>query len=272
MTTLTLENMVDTLLELKAAADRPLHNVPGHLLAGAEMMKHNAAQEYEDKFGFFVGALPTLSAAIFVTGPGATKFADIATDEEFGLVIDASAIYRDIAKDWFSTTEGVGVRHFAIDSIPTFLSGVNRVVYPMGVRAISPPDFNPFFGRKVENFEDAVNTTRDILRSSCGDELAVQRITIDLAQKVLDETWANAPVVPVVITNATQGEVQGELFERLFFGRNLEFAAADNIDKNAVIIAFKHLREKLPRPAKTTPKPSKPKQSANEQSTTNPEE
>ena len=258
----TLPNIVEKLLDLKAAKDRLLHDVPNHLLPGAEMVKHNAAQEFEELRAVLRGGLPALSAAIFVRGPGAAAFADIAVDEELGLTIDASTMYREIAKEWYPTTEGVGVKHFAIDSIPTFLGGLNKVVYPMGVRTIAPPDFNPIFNRKVETFEDAVDVTRDLLRATVGDELSALYIVSLLTDKVLDECWT-APVAPVILTNTTEEEAKGELFERLFNGRNILLNAPENVDKNAVTIAFKHLREKLPR---------QHKQSNNQQPANNPKE
>lgn len=238
--------LVEKLQTLKEAKDKPLHSENYFAMPGFEQQKKRSEQDYGESLNELRVLAPQCAAALFITGPGAKAMADIFADEEWGLVLDAEALYRRIAERWYPTTDGVGIRKFSIDNLITFIGGVNQALYPLGVSRIAPPDFNPFFGRPIENVNDATVLTRDVLRITVGDDLNAIQLNADLADRIVADGW-DAAVVPVAIVNATKEEVDGELRGLLFNGRSLVVEAPENVDKNATLIAVKHLKELFPK-------------------------
>ncbi len=240
----TLADLIAEVQSLRAQTVDIPFDTPGHLVAGKELARNVMKAQLAEKQKVLDGLLPKAAAAIFVDGIGRVKFAEIAEDIETisSITIDASDFYRSIAREWFPQVRRDGT--FQIDCITQFVGSLHAKLYPLGVQAMRPPNFTGFLGRDVSDFVKAINLTRDIIRDAVGDDLVALYIQSQLTEKVLAvEEWGGSSI-PVVIINATPEETE-TLLPKLFTGRNITFTADANIEKNDVIIAFKHLRAKL---------------------------
>lgn len=263
--TKNIADLIEQVATEKQASEVDLTECPNELRPGRQSMKNASLQKYTELLGILRGAIGNYSGGVFVSGPGAKAFADLAEDEAPALVLDASELYRGIAEVWFPTVRVDKV--FAVDCMPAFIMGLNAALFPLGVRRITPPDFGQRFGTRIESLDDATNLTRDILRTTLGDDLNVLYLRSRLAEKAVAETW-DLKFITVVVLNATINETNaGTLFYDLFYGRSVEVKdVPENVDTNAVIIACKHLR------AKVTGKTTSPTQTnENDQTETSPD-
>lgn len=246
--TKNIADLISQTVAEKHNSEVDLTECPSELLPGRQALKNSSLQKYEELFGLLRVVIGSHSGGIFVTGPGAVKFAEIAEDEAPALVLDAAELYSGIASVWFPTVRVDKV--FAVDCMPAFIMGLNSSLFPLGVRRIHPPDFGQRFGTPVNSFDDAVALTRDILRTSLGDELNGLYLSDKLAKLAVAADW-DLKFITVVILNATEAETSGELGRDFLFGRSIVTAPPENTDLNDVVIACKHLRAKVT--GKTSP-------------------
>jgi hypothetical protein len=254
--TKNIADLIAAAVTHKRESEVPLHDCPSELLPGRTGLKNAAAQSYMETYALLRTNIAEHSGGIFVTGPGAQSFAAIAEDEAPALVLDAAEMYDGIAKVWFPTVRVDKV--FAVDSLPSFMMGLNEVLFNLGVRRIIPPDFGKRFGTPVTSFEDAVNLTREILRTTLGDDLNVLYLRSRLTDKAIAAEW-DLKFITVVVLNATLDETHaGTLFNDLFFSgttvaRSIPVETKnETAEKNDVLIACRHLRAKLSGKAPTT--------------------
>lgn len=225
----------------KLEADVSLLDVPNELLPGRAALKNAAFHQFEAGLAALRSVIGQYTMGIFVSGPGAKAFSEVAEDEGPALVLDVSEMYRKVAEAWYPTVRIDKV--FALDCLIPFIGATNNLLGPLGVRQIASPDFGGFFGRPVTCLEDAVAVTRDILRKTVADDLNGLYLNNALAVRAVEAEWDLA-VVPVVLLNATPDE-EKVLLTDLFYGHNIAYTAQNpNVEKNEVLITFKHARTK----------------------------
>jgi len=248
---MTDPNIVDLIAKTVAAkqqAEASLLEVDQFLMPGRQALKNAAAQSFRDLFFALGGVIGQYTGGIFVHGPGAVKFSELAEDEGPSLTLDAAEMYVKVAAEWFPTVRVDKV--FALDCLPAFLTGVNKILSALGVRSIAPAEFGKYFGRPIQTIEEATNLSREILREVVGDDLNGLYLNNRLAEKVVETEW-DLKIVPAVILNTTSEEAAGELFRGLFYGRNILVKVNENVQMNDLVHAFRHVKQQFAKPGDT---------------------
>ena len=255
----------------KTASEVSLVDVDFSLLPGRCALKNAALARYNEQMNELVASVGDYAGGMFVRGPGAVAFTEIAEDEGPAITIDVTELYRLITTGWYSTVRQDGV--FALDSLLSFQGAVGQILSQLGVRSIPIPEFGPYLGRVLSSFEDGVALTREIIRGTVMDDLLGLYIDFAVAHKIVREQW-ELNIVPVSLVNASQAEIEGELFQRLFSGHNIVVDTKPCPENNDVIVAFRQLRAKMQPTSATTsaanetanaPKRGRPSKTSNNQ-------
>lgn len=236
--------LIAAAVNYKKEAEVDLSLVDITLVAGRTLLRNQARHNYDAAFLALTQVIGLHAGAIFVTGEGAAKFADIAKEKAPAIVLDAAELYRRIAEKWYPTVRVDQV--FALDSVISMWDGTMQCLPSVGVREIAKPEFGRFFGRPVHTLEDAIEVTRDILRSTVGDELNGLYLNRRLADEAVREEW-DLKRIPVVVVGASREELtapQG-LLNGLFYGHNIVVATKETVEDSEVAEACKALRTKM---------------------------
>jgi hypothetical protein len=253
-----IAKLVKQVVSLKKESEVTLFDVPGDLIAGRTALRNAALQQYQETFQVLKAAIGAHAGGIFLTGPGAVAFADIAQVEGPSLLLSVSEMYAKVAEDWYPTVRVD--QTFALDCIMSFLGGVNKLLGPLGIRELARPDFGKHLGRPVHSFEDAVAITRDVLRETVGDDLNGLYLNHRLAEEAAKAEWSLS-VVPVVFLNATEAELKAPngLVDGLCAGRNIVGAVEkETVTKAEVLSVFERLRVKMSPQKQPTLPPTDP--------------
>jgi len=247
-----ISQLVQQAVDWKKESEADLLAVDQTLVAGRTALRNAALQKYQETFMVLKAAIGSHAGGIFVAGPGAEAFAKLAVEEGPAIVLDAAEMYKKVAEAWYPTVRVDKV--FALDCLMSFLNGLGSLLPPLGISRVSPPDFGKHLGRKVEDIQDAIDISRDVIRETVGDDLNGLYLNHRLTEEVVKADW-DMTIVPVVVINAVLDEVKSKdgLFNGLFYGRNVGVAAKETtVEKEEVLAAFKTLRAKMSSKQSTT--------------------
>jgi hypothetical protein len=210
---------------------------PSYLALGRELLLNQAKAEVRELTVELTKIIENVSGGVFISGPGAQKFADLAEDEG-AVVVDASALYTTIA-DPVERVLVTSDRYWRIDCLQAMYGVLSKYADKLGIRWMKPLDTSKYVDARLLTREDTVQAVRNIVRTALADDLNVMVLKSDVVEKIIKDEY-NLNVVPVIVLNATADEIPG--LATAFGNRSITVTAKENAEKNDVITAFLHLK------------------------------
>ena len=174
-------------------------------------------------------------AAIILKGDDQTRFAHEAEKEGGTLTIDAEAVYLELFKGMYESMGGTGL--FTINQLVALQNRLEQYTKRKSLEIFRMPTFNDTMVKNHANKEELFQSLRAELVVLLGTSILVSQVKNDMFTAAIAAETVE-PVVPVVIVNAIESEIEGLV--KSFNGRAIVVETTDE-----VVDVFKQLLTKL---------------------------
>jgi hypothetical protein len=232
----TMKKLVAAKAEVDAGVDI---DSPPHLIAGRELRLNEAKVVVRDLTIEVRNMVQYVSGGIFVGGPGAQKFADIAADEGNAIVVDGGLMYRELA-DAADKCLNASERNWRFDVLQAMFNVMTKYADRLGIRWMKPMNATKYIDAHLETYAQVLAVVYDMVDEALGDDLNVMLLRDDIVRKVI-ETEHDKQVIPVVVLGLPPAKF-APIGAALFQGRFITVNTKEEVEKNDVITAFKHLK------------------------------
>lgn len=203
---------------------------------GREMLRNQAKHELPAARLEFHNVFRKVGFPIFVNGPGASLFTDLALEQAEGLTVD----FRKATKEIRDAVKGsIGNhREFTLSAFTAMLREVRQLAVTMGLDSIPNPTFE---GNEIAKTEDDVDAVVDrYLLKYFGAEFLATALN-QAAFRLAEDLTGDNPVVPVVILGVPV-EMVDKLGPRVMQGKFTSVTAQADVDEKAITKTFKEIK------------------------------
>jgi hypothetical protein len=186
-----------------------------------------------------------VSGGIFVDGPTAKEFAAVAEDEGGAVTVDAGEVYEVLTDAVERTLTQNNSREWRLDIIHALMGNLAGLGQRLGIAYMAGLNTTKYTRSLLATRADTLAMVRDVVRAAVGDDLNGLKLQQDIADAVI-KAECEQNVLPVVVLNAHPDDVTG-LGSYVFSGRYIKTTTKEELLKEDVITAFKHLKPLLKR-------------------------
>jgi hypothetical protein len=206
---------------------------------GREMMRQQAKQSLPAVRAEFQKEFKKVGFPIFVSGPGAEKFTDLALEQAEGLVVDFRSATQELRD---ATKQTVGPhKEFTLSSFTVMLREIRQLAANMGLASIPMPTFE---GTEVANTGADVDKIVDrYLMKYFGPEFLGGVVSLE-AYRQAESLSGDSPVVPVVILGVPADQVD-RIGAQVLQGKFTVVNATNDVDEKTVTKTFKEVKALL---------------------------
>lgn len=239
----TLLEVAAELKRINEILNRDVYSIDPRNRSGWEALRNQSLAQKETMEKMFSDLIVENGYGLFLVGSAeAVKTAtDIASDMARVVVVDARAMYEQIAKA-MDATFGVD-RLFNVTQAQKIQSEVINIARDLGIIALPQPGVTKWVRSLVlPNLEAATNFVRTALRETMKDDLNMMFLRSELTKAGLKVEFTQN-TVPVLVLNASKEELSGDLFTKLF-PHNFEVVLPDDETaiKNEIVLVFNKIK------------------------------